>query len=182
MTDDTNNSRDIKERPVLQGGCQCGAVRYRARPERYDPETGRGKGVICHCRMCQRAVGSPFLAAFGVPMSDMVWIADIPASFESSSLSIRHFCARCGTSLSYQVKGADRISLTIASLDDPEAVVPVKSVGVDSKLSWLDHLNTLESATTEVSMGALIDGLVNHQSQIAPTPAQGDTKTEIKLS
>ena len=37
--------------PVATGGCQCGAVRYAlyAMPE----------GSVCHCRMCQKAVGGP---------------------------------------------------------------------------------------------------------------------------
>ena len=44
-----------QRKPVLTGGCQCGAVRYAlyAKPDRAG---------ICHCRMCQKAVGGPFKA------------------------------------------------------------------------------------------------------------------------
>ncbi|RVQ04591.1 GFA family protein, partial [Sinorhizobium meliloti] len=31
---------------IFTGGCQCGAVRYRAEGTLGDPH-------ICHCRMCQ---------------------------------------------------------------------------------------------------------------------------------
>jgi hypothetical protein len=41
--------------PILTGGCQCGAIRYvlTAPPESVH---------LCHCRMCQKAVGGPFAA------------------------------------------------------------------------------------------------------------------------
>ena len=39
----------------LTGGCQCGAVRYAIHEAPY--QVG-----VCHCRMCQKAVGAPFFA------------------------------------------------------------------------------------------------------------------------
>lgn len=45
---------------VHEGGCLCGAVRYRI--------TGEPKSVgYCHCRMCQRAAGAPVVAWATVP-------------------------------------------------------------------------------------------------------------------
>jgi hypothetical protein len=43
---------DPEAKRILSGGCQCGAIRYRltATPERVH---------LCHCRMCQKAVGVP---------------------------------------------------------------------------------------------------------------------------
>ena len=49
----------------LAGGCQCGAVRYRLIAE----PTGVN---ICHCRMCQKASGSPFMTFGGVRLSEFV--------------------------------------------------------------------------------------------------------------
>ena len=49
----------------LAGGCQCGAVRYRLIAE----PTGVN---ICHCRMCQKASGGPFMAFGGVRVSEFV--------------------------------------------------------------------------------------------------------------
>lgn len=48
---------------VATGGCQCGAVRYAlyAAPE----------GSVCHCRMCQKAVGGPFAALAKFAKSDL---------------------------------------------------------------------------------------------------------------
>ena len=42
----------------LTGGCQCGAVRY-------EWAEGPKYASVCHCRMCQKASGQPFMALTG---------------------------------------------------------------------------------------------------------------------
>ena len=39
----------------LEGGCLCGAVRYRISAEPID-------AGYCHCRMCQRSTGAPVVS------------------------------------------------------------------------------------------------------------------------
>ena len=75
--------------PVLTGGCQCGAVRYAlyAMPERTS---------LCHCRMCQKAVGQPFAAYTCVPADKFAWTRGKPPTFRSSTAAERHFCPACG--------------------------------------------------------------------------------------
>ena len=70
--------------PVLTRGCQCGAVRYAlyAMPERAG---------ICHCRMCQKAVGGPFTAWANVATQDFAWTRGAPGTFRSSSVAEREF-------------------------------------------------------------------------------------------
>jgi hypothetical protein len=119
-------------RPIT-GGCQCGAVRYEA-PGPLQ------KVHLCHCRMCQRAVGNVFAALAGVPKTKLKWTAGQPASFASSSLAKRGFCARCGTPLYFAYDQAARIYVTIGSLDDPASAVPEIQYGVESQLPWL-HVN-----------------------------------------
>ena len=111
---------------VLTGGCQCGAVRYAL----YTVP----KGSVCHCRMCQKAVGGPFAALATIDRQDLAWTAGTPALFESSSIAKRGFCARCGTPLTYEGSlQPARIEITIGSLDDPARVAPVDQYGVESR-------------------------------------------------
>jgi hypothetical protein len=109
-----------KARVELTGGCQCGAVRYRleARP------TGEN---ICHCRMCQKAGGAPFMVFAGVPLANLVWTRGAPKVFTSSAIAERGFCGDCGTPLTYRVVGRDRVSVTIGSLDRPSDMPPKRS-------------------------------------------------------
>ena len=108
----------------LTGGCQCGAVRYRLDG---DPAGAN----ICHCRMCQKASGGPFMAFGGVRLDQLVWTRGKPAVFVSSAIAERGFCAECGTPLTYRVLDHDRIAVTIGSLDAPSAVAPGIQYGVE---------------------------------------------------
>ena len=108
----------------LTGGCQCGAVRYRLEAE----PTGAN---VCHCRMCQKASGGPFMAFAGVRFDELVWTRGAPRVFASSALAERGFCADCGTPLTYRLLDRDRISVTIGSLDRPSAVAPEMQYGAE---------------------------------------------------
>src|SRR5258708_7064476 len=97
---------------TITGGCQCGAVRYALHME---PQ----RTQFCHCRMCQRAVGNVFAALTGVKKDKIEWTAGPPATFASSSLAQRGFCAKCGTPLTFSYNDAEWIYVTIGSLDEP---------------------------------------------------------------
>jgi hypothetical protein len=77
-------------KPVLTGGCQCGAIRFAvsAAPTRIS---------ICHCRMCQKASGAPFASFADIEKENFSWTRGKPASFQSSSIAMRDFCSACGT-------------------------------------------------------------------------------------
>jgi hypothetical protein len=119
-------------RPVATGGCQCGAIRYAllAVPE----------GSVCHCRMCQKAVGGPFAALAKLAKADVVWTRGQPASFHSSASAFRDFCAACGTPLTFRYADAPHMEVTIGSLDDPVSVPPRRVFGVESRLAWVAEL------------------------------------------
>src|SRR5215210_7150175 len=95
-----------ERRPILTGGCQCGAVRYALLSE----PTGAS---ICHCRMCQKAFGSYFAPFAGVPPKDLEWVRGMLASYRSSEMVERGFCRDCGTPLTFRYLDRDRISVSL---------------------------------------------------------------------
>ena len=142
---------------VHSGGCQCGAIRYTlfAHPERVH---------ICHCRMCQKAVGGPFAALAPVRVADFAWTRGTPGAFLSSSVAARDYCAGCGTPLTFRYLDGEWIDVTIGSLDRPREVPPGQQFGVESRMPWFDHLATLPATTTSDSMERDRQArLINHQ-------------------
>jgi hypothetical protein len=115
--------------PVMTGGCQCGAVRYAL--------LATPKFTLCHCRMCQKAVGGPFAALAMVAKTDIAWTRGQPAAYRSSSAAFRDFCAACGTPLTFRFTDAPHMEVTIGSLDRPQDAVPVELFGVESRMPWL---------------------------------------------
>ena len=126
----------------LAGGCQCGRVRYEL--------SGAPDHVsVCHCRMCQKASGGPLMAFARVRKGALRWTRGQPASFRSSSLVERQFCAACGTPLTYNLIEGPNISVTIGSLDDPEAARPVLQYSIEHTLSWFSTITILPGKRTE---------------------------------
>ncbi|MGD0640328.1 MAG: GFA family protein [Roseiarcus sp.] len=123
-------------RAGLTGGCQCGAVRYRL-------EAAPSRANVCHCRMCQKAGGAPFMAFADLPLAALHWTRGAPKTFVSSAIAERGFCADCGTPLTYRPLDREEIGVTIASLDHPAAVAPTIQFGVESKIAWLDGVLAL---------------------------------------
>ena len=139
----------------ITGGCQCGAVRYAFE----GPLTGAS---LCHCRMCQRAVGNVFAALVGGPRARLAWTSGGPAFFKSSTVATRGFCSACGTPLTFEYDAADRVSVTIGSLDDPELAPIEAHYGVESRVSWLKLCDGLPAEATQAD-DPLLAGLVSHQ-------------------
>ena len=79
----------------LEGGCLCGAVRYRIGAE---PD----HAGYCHCRMCQRAAGAPVVAWLTVARAAFAWTRGEPAVYRSSAKAERLFCGACGTQLAFR--------------------------------------------------------------------------------
>jgi hypothetical protein len=118
--------------PVYEGGCQCGAVRYRAQGEPSSVE-------YCHCSMCRRSAGAPVVVWATFPSADVTFPAGRPRRYASSAGAQRGFCARCGTQLTFQSDDQpEQIDLTVGSLDAPERLPPRHHLFEADRVPWLE--------------------------------------------
>ncbi|MGD8415993.1 MAG: GFA family protein [Pseudomonadales bacterium] len=116
---------------MIDGGCFCGAVRYRI-------DDGDYTVANCHCSMCRRTSGAPFVTWMVVPDTAFHYVRGEPAVLESSEKGRRYFCNRCGTPIACIVADhPHNVDVTTGSLDEPEKYVPALAVHEDTKLPWL---------------------------------------------
>jgi hypothetical protein len=137
---------------VREGGCQCGAVRYRISGEPL------GLGV-CHCTECQGQSGSAFGMSLVTRKDDFTLLEGELKSFTRSSDSGRPvvcwFCPECGTRMyneSKQSSDQGAINVKPGTLDDTSWLRPQLHVWTASKQPWLQ----------------LSDGLPSREGQIGP--------------
>ena len=152
------SAEEITRATGLGGGCLCGAVRYTlaARPDDV---------AHCHCRICRRAAGAPFVTWATVARADLAVAGEV-RWFRSSTLAKRGFCPACGTQLFFAQEivegtveasaaeatasvlplaeappasptGEATLDVTVASLDAPDAVRPTRNIWVGSRLAFL---------------------------------------------
>jgi hypothetical protein len=115
---------------LYAGGCLCGQVRWAASGE---PANIR----VCHCRLCQRATGGPFFARAIFLEGGFEWSGAV-TRWSTSPRIDRLSCARCGTPMFAEPKDAPaRMGVSLATLDDRDALRPEVHIWVSEKLPWL---------------------------------------------
>ena len=115
----------------LEGGCLCGAIRYRATGMPFMAE-------YCHCRMCQKAAGAAFGNWMDFDRDQVEWLKGRPKEYLSSAGIRRGFCEHCGSSLTFRSTEHPRyLTLTINSLDDPDLVPPSQHIYTSGQVAWL---------------------------------------------
>lgn len=118
-----------------EGGCVCGAVRYRL---------ASGPMIVhcCHCAACQRRTGTAF-AVNALIEADRVDVlqgdprpTDLPT--ESGRPLIDTGCPACGTSLWSDYGGRGKVLFVrTGTLDDPAAMPPDIHIFTRSKQPWV---------------------------------------------
>ena len=89
---------------IREGGCLCGAVRFKAEGEPLNVR-------ICHCRICQKAMGSPFFARAQFDQRALTVDGDTERYASSENID-RVFCKRCGTRLFAWRRNGNRLVAT----------------------------------------------------------------------
>jgi len=117
-----------------EGGCQCGAVRYRV--------TGEPLALAaCHCTLCQRQSGSAFGLSLAVRRDDFALLSGELATFTVTCDSGRRkeclFCPACGTRIVHRVEGREVVSVKAGTLDDTSGLSPTLHIWVRSRQPWV---------------------------------------------
>ena len=125
----------MSDEEKITGGCLCGAVRYESSqlPDR---------SACCHCRICQKSLGAPFVHVVFFSSDAFQYTSGEPTFYKSSDILDRGFCAECGTPLIHRYSPeipnwGGWIGVTGATLDDPNEFPPNAHSGVESQLRWL---------------------------------------------
>ncbi|MDH3660875.1 MAG: GFA family protein [Alphaproteobacteria bacterium] len=118
----------------IDGGCQCGAVRYAVSVEKIT-------GYACHCLECQKQSASAFGLSVPVParhfrVDGAMKVYRRPT--DSGAETDCWFCETCGTRLYHQ--GADEtdyVTIKGGSLDRPALLNPIAHIWVKRKQPWV---------------------------------------------
>ena len=100
----------------IQGGCYCGAVRYKATGDALF--SGQ-----CHCRECQYISGGHPNVVMGMPEAGFAYTKGAAKGFQRKDLAApvtREFCPECGTHILTRTKGLPgAVLLKVGTFDDP---------------------------------------------------------------
>lgn len=117
---------------MIEGGCLCGAVRYRVDNAITDVSH-------CHCTMCRKHHGAAF-ATYGVAeRNHLHWLQGEEKInvYRSSAQLERLFCSVCGSSLLCQTdEEPNVVYLALGTLDDDPGCRPAYHIWVGSMAPW----------------------------------------------
>ena len=117
-----------------EGGCSCGAVRYRLTSEPLFTH-------CCHCLNCQRQTGSAFVINLLIEADRLDLIAgdpqpvDVPRDDGSAQRIYR--CANCQVAVFSEYGRPEIKFVRGGTLDEPSQVTPDVHIYTRSKVPWI---------------------------------------------
>ena len=137
----------------LEGGCACGAVRYRL---------GSAPMFVhcCHCRDCQRQTGSAFVINALIETDRIALLSGGPEPVAVPTDSGRphsiYRCRACRTALWSDYGGRPALRFVrVGTLDDPAALPPDVHIYTRSKLPWVELQKTVPAFEVYYDMQTL---------------------------
>jgi hypothetical protein len=119
---------------AAEGGCACGAVRYRLASEPLFVH-------CCHCRNCQRQTGSAFVINLLIEADRVEVLAGAPRPVEAArdhGDPQRIFrCPECQVALFSEYGRPEIRFVRGGTLDDPSGIVPDVHIFTRSKVGWV---------------------------------------------
>ncbi len=115
----------------VKGSCECQGVMFELTGELRDV-------VFCHCSQCRKTSGH-YWAATQVSKGNLNLIKATSLNwYDSSDKARRGFCSVCGSSMFYERKGIDKISVSAGSLEIPTSLDRMRHIYVASKGDYYD--------------------------------------------
>jgi len=121
------------------GSCLCGAVRMTA----IKPNNKVG---ACHCGMCRKWGGGPFMEIDCGTDISFEGEDDIKV-YNSSNWAERGFCKKCGSHLFYRLKESKQHMVPAGLFDDQEHFVFESQVLIDQKPAFYSFSNKTHDLT-----------------------------------
>ncbi len=127
----------FEEEFSAEGGCACGAVRYRLTAEPLFVH-------CCHCRWCQRETGGSYALNALIETSCLDLLSGRTNAVETPSESGRgqeiHRCPQCQVALwsHFAGAGAAVAFVRVGTLDDPDIAPPDIHIHTSSKQRWVE--------------------------------------------
>lgn len=133
----------------LQGHCLCGEVRVTI------PELSEGI-TVCHCHMCQKFFGGPFLSLAGVLPKDVEISGEEQIQrYLSSEWAERGFCKQCGSSLFYHSLADDEYYFPAGLFDEIDQAKLTEEIFYDQKPAFFHYQEPTEKLTEEAFLQKL---------------------------
>ena len=131
-----SDGTDVETNGEMDGGCACGAVRYRM-------TSGPIFVNCCHCRWCQRESGAAFALNAMIEADRVVLLKGVPemVATPSASGNGQTFarCPTCRVALWSNYAGAgDAVRfIRVGTLDAPDRLPPDIHIYTASKQPWV---------------------------------------------
>lgn len=126
-----NLQDDADASAIHEGGCACGAFRFRA--------TGAPRRIgMCHCMTCRRVHGSAFGAYAMFPREHVEFSGEL-RSWQSSDDGRRYFCPVCGSVAYMEFLSAAEVDLPLGAFDDVGLFEPQYELWCKRREPWLPH-------------------------------------------
>jgi hypothetical protein len=119
-----------------EGGCLCGAVRYRV-------TDAPARTTVCHCTFCQRRTGSAFAFMAYFKQEHVEIISRTLKTYEhrsdESNRSLRiDFCPNCGTTVAMTVETLPgKRGIAGGTFDDPSWLQVQRHTWLRSAQPWI---------------------------------------------
>lgn len=121
---------------VEEGGCACGAVRYRLKAG------FRLRPYACHCADCQKRTGSAFSEHMLVARDDLEFEGELEAgqmTQPSGAVSTLSGCPTCKSRLIAENSTRPGLAtLRVGTLDNAGAFAPAAHLWIKSKQPWFE--------------------------------------------